>query len=181
VVLKRTEFVNAREKAAEMIQESGIFITPKEIDEMDVVDFGHSQLEVEGAQIVTFFNTSRVSAKVIALFPNQTEPEHWHIAVGEDPGKEETLRIISGTVRLYIPGDDTLSEGSIPKGKDEYYTVRHEVVMKQGDQITLQPGTKHWFQAGEVGAVMYTFSSCARDALDCFADPNIVRLTQIID
>jgi hypothetical protein len=29
--------------------------------------------------------------------------------------------------------------------------------------------------------VMYTFSTCARDVLDRFTDPNIVRETKIVD
>jgi D-lyxose ketol-isomerase len=47
--------------------------------------------------------------------------------------------------------------------------------------MTLEPGTKHWFQAGEKGAVMYSFSTVARDVLDGFTDPNVERVTQIQD
>jgi D-lyxose ketol-isomerase len=180
-MLTRGQFEAARDRAVKMIREAGITINQSEIDTMDVADFGLNHLEVEGVQILSFFNTERVSAKVLVLFPNQTEPEHWHTAVGEDPGKEETCRVITGLVRFYIPGEDNMQEGFIPDGKEEVYTVRHEVVLRPGDQITLQPGTKHWFQAGEDGAVMYSFSSCARDALDPFTDPNIVRVTQIVD
>ncbi len=180
-MISRTEFNEAREQAAKMIVESGIKLTQKEIDIMDVADFGMSNLKKEGAQIVTFFNTSRVSAKVIALFPFQTEPEHWHTAVGEDPGKEETIRVVDGTVYFYIPGENTMRCGFVPEGKDGSYTVRNEIIMKPGDQITLQPGIKHWFQAGKKGAVMYSFSSCARDTMDLFTDKSIVRTTVIVD
>lgn len=178
-MLTRQEYIAARDRAAAMIRKAGIHITDKEVAEMDVADFGLSCLEKEGAQILSFFNTERVSAKVLALFPCQTEPEHWHTAVGEDPGKEETIRMVSGTVYFYIPGPDSVKEGFVPEGKEAYYTVRQEVILKPGDQITLTPGTKHWFQAGAEGAVMYTFSSCARCALDPFTDPNIVRVTKI--
>ena len=51
--------------------------------------------------------------------------------------------------------------------------------MHPGDQLILTPGTKHWFQAGERGAVMYSFSTKVRDALDQFSDPLIVRETII--
>lgn len=180
-MLNRKEFNDAQKKAAEMIKKSGIKITEEEMNRIDVVDFGLSDLLKEGAQILTFFNTLRVSAKVIALFPKQTEPEHWHPAVGDDPGKEETIRVVDGTVYFYVPGEENLLHGLVPEGKEAYYTVRHEMIMKPGDQITLEPGTKHWFQAGNEGAVMYTFSTCARDVLDRFTDPNIVRETKIVD
>jgi hypothetical protein len=40
----------------------------------------------------------RISVKVLALLPDQTVPEHWHPLVDDDPGKEETIRVITGTV-----------------------------------------------------------------------------------
>jgi D-lyxose ketol-isomerase len=178
-LLTKKEFKAAQEKAAEMIRKAGIGIAEKEIEKMDVADFGLSNLAREGAQILTFFSTDRVSAKVIALFPGQTLPEHWHTAIGVDPGKEEIIRVIEGTVYFYIQGPDTITHGLIPVGKEAFYNVRHEIIMKPCDQITLEPGTKHWFQAGPDGAVMYSFSSAARDALDPFTDPEIVRVTKI--
>lgn len=180
-MLTRTEHKNAQERAAEMIRKAGIRISAEEADGISVVDFGISNLKVEGAQIITFFATDRISAKVIALFPNQTLPEHWHPPVEDDPGKQEIIRIIDGTVYFYILGEDTLKSATIPVGKENVYTCRHEVVMKEGDQLILEPGTKHWFQAGEEGAVMYSFSTCVRDALDGFTDSKVVRETVIVE
>jgi D-lyxose ketol-isomerase len=180
-MLTKKEFKEAQQRAAEMIRKSGIKITEEEANKIGVVDFGLSHLEKEGAQILTLVNTERISVKVIALSPNQTEPEHWHLPVREDPGKEETLRVVEGTVYFYIPGEENIRRGFIPEGKEAYYTMRHEMIMKPGDQITLKPGTKHWFRAGNEGAVMYTFSTRARDELDQFTDPNIVRLPKIVD
>ena len=171
----------AQKRAAEMIRQAGIKITEKEANSVGIVDFGLSNLEKEGVQVLTLIQTERISVKVLVLFPNQTEPEHWHPPVGDDPGKEETVRVISGIVYFYIPGEDTLKKGFIPEGKEDYYTVRKEIVMKSSDQITLAPGEKHWFQARDKGAVMYSFSTIARDALDQFTDPDIVRITKIVD
>ena len=178
-MIKKSEYEAVQKRAAEMIENSGIFITEEEKTKIEVVDFGLNHLEIEGAQILTLFSTERVSAKIIALFPNQTEPEHWHPEVGMTPGKEETLRVVSGVVRFGIPGDNTVDSKVLPKGKEEYYTVRHEVILEPGDQLTLAPGTKHWFQALEEGAVMYTISSCVRDLLDKFSDPIVKRITKI--
>lgn len=171
----------AQKRVAEMIRQAGIKITEKEANSVGIVDFGLSNLEKEGVQVLTLIQTERISVKVLVLFPNQTEPEHWHPPVGDDPGKEETVRVISGIVYFYIPGEDTLKKGFIPEGKEDYYTMRKEIVMKPSDQITLAPGEKHWFQARDKGAVMYSFSTIARDALDQFTDPDIVRITKIVD
>ena len=180
-MIPRAEQTEAQRHAAEMIRGAGITITDDEANSIEVVDFGLSNLEKEGIQVLTLVQTERISIKVLVLCPNQTEPEHWHPPVGDDPGKEETVRIISGTVYFYIPGADTFKEGFIVDGKDDCYTMRQEVVMKPADQITLAPGEKHWFQARDEGAVMYSFSTIARDALDGFTDPNIVRVTKVVD
>jgi D-lyxose ketol-isomerase len=59
--------------------------------------------------------------------------------------------------------------------------MKHEVILKPSDQITLEPGKKHWFQALDGGAVMFSFSTVARDALDRFTDSSIVRITRIVE
>lgn len=175
------ELEEAQKRTAEMLKKAGIVITDEEVKKIAAADFGLSHLEKEGAQILTFLETDRVAFKIIALFPNQTMPEHWHPPVGDDPGKEETIRVISGPLFFYIPGDENIREGFIPEGKEAYYTVRHELVMNPGDQITVEPGKVHWFQSGIEGAVLYSISSTARDILDRFTDPEIVRETVIVD
>jgi D-lyxose ketol-isomerase len=138
-------------------------------------------LEKEGVQVLTLVQTERISVKVLVIFPNQTEPEHWHPPVGSDPGKEETVRVITGTMNFYVPGENTFKEGFLVKGKEHCYTVRHERVMRTGDQITLSPGVKHWFQARDEGVVMYSFSTIARDAMDQFTDKEIVRIVKVVE
>lgn len=180
-MLTRKEFTAAQERAAGMIREAGIPVTEEELGRVEVADFGLSRLDREGAQILTLAATDRIAAKVIVLFSGQTLPEHWHPRVGDDPGKEETIRVVAGVLRCYIPGADTLRAGFVPQGKQDAYTVRQELLLGPGGQITLTPGTKHWFQAGEDGVVMYSFSTVARDVLDQFTDPNVQRVTRIVD
>ena len=180
-MLMKQQQQQARRQAGEMIGRAGIHVTDQEAEGIEVVDFGLSQLEKEGVQVLTLVQTERISVKVLALFPNQTEPEHWHPPVAGDPGKEETVRVISGTLYFYIPGENTFKEGFLVKGKEHCYTMRHEIVMRPGDQITLAPGVKHWFQARDEGVVMYSFSTIARDALDQFTDKDIVRITKIVE
>lgn len=59
------------------------------------------------AEILTFFNTDRISYKIIVLLPGQTLPEHWHPPMGDDPGKEEIMRVRLGEVYLYVSGEPT--------------------------------------------------------------------------
>ena len=180
-MILRSEVKKAQERAADLIRKAGVFISQEEEKKIDPADFGLGHLAVEGAEILTVVQTERISVKLLALFPNQTEPEHWHPPVGTDPGKEETIRVVWGTVHFYIDGPDTLSKGFIPQGKERVYTLRHELILGPGDQLTCRPGEKHWFQGGNEGAVLYSFSSVARDVLDGFTDPQIDRVTKIIE
>ena len=178
-MLTKADYAAAQSRAADMIRESGIRMTDEEAQKVEVADFGLGCLDVEGAQILTLVATGRIAVKIVVLFPCQTLPEHRHPRVGQDPGKEETIRVVSGIVRAYIPGKDNMHEGAVPAGQEDSYTMRHELTLKPGEQITLEPGTKHWFQAGQSGAVMYSFSTVARDVLDGFTDPEIKRITEI--
>jgi D-lyxose ketol-isomerase len=180
-MITREEQESARKRAAEMIRRAGLHITAQEAEGIEVVDFGLGRLAQEGVQVLTLVQTERISVKVLALFPNQTEPEHWHPPVGSDPGKEETIRVISGTLYFYAPGENTFREGFLVNGKEHCYTVRHEHVMRPGDQITLAPGVKHWFQARDEGVVMYSFSTIARDVMDQFTDQDVVRTTRVVE
>ena len=180
-MITRAELQSARTRAADLIRRAGIVATDAETAAIQVADFGLSHLAVEGAQILTFFATDRVSAKAIALFDRQTLPEHWHPPVGDDPGKEEVIRGVHGRALLVLPGEDNLTHGRIPPGKESVYTCRNEIVLGPGDQVILTPGTKHWLQAAEGGAVVYSFSTCVRDTLDGFTDPGVVRETVVVN
>ena len=48
-----------------------------------------------------------------------------------------------------------------------------------GEQLIIAPGTRHWFQAGQKGTVLYSFSFTVRDVLDGFNDPEVIRETRI--
>ena len=180
-MITRAELMESSDKALEIIKAAEIHLAETEPDKITAADFGLSRLKEEGIQILTMFDTERVAGKILVLLPFQTIPEHWHPAIGNDPGKEEIIRAISGDLYVYVPGEDTLKHGFIKAGKEDCYTMRHEVVLHPGEQLILAPGTKHWFQAGKRGAVMYSFSSKVRDTLDQFSDPNIVRETVIVD
>lgn len=173
-MITQQELQDARERAKAYFDKAGIVLTEEEFENIEVLDFGLSNLEVVGLQLVVYVNTERVCAKELVLFPRQTCPEHRHPPVGEEPGKEETFRCRWGQAYLCVPGQPTSDPKAIPlKGREQYFTVWREIVLKPGDQYTLPPDTLHWLQAGDEGAVLSEFSTRSRDELNIFTDPDI--------
>jgi D-lyxose ketol-isomerase len=176
-MINREEYESAVKKALEYLQKAGIVITPDEVQKLEVADFGLNELEKSGLEIITYINTDRCCAKELILFPHQTCPEHLHPPVDGDPGKEETFRCRWGTVYLYVPGDTEPSPAcKPPAGSEPYYRVKHQVTLNPGEQYTINPGTPHWFQGGDHGAIVSEFSTKSRDEADIFTDPHIARL-----
>ena len=169
----RQHYEEARKAALDMLSQAGIALIPDEKARVEVTDCGLNDLKNIGMQVVTYINTSHVCAKELVLMPNQLFPEHKHPPVAGEPGKEETFRCRWGEVYLYVPGKVTPN----PKGHppQQYYTVKHEVVLHCGEQYTIDPNTLHWFQAGPQGAIVSEFSTQSRDETDLFTDPNVNR------
>lgn len=146
----------ARERAAAMLDEAGIVLTPRERENIEIADFGLGRLDEIGLQIVVYVNTDRVCAKELVLFPHQRCPEHRHPPIDGQPGKEETFRVRRGAVRLHVEGAG-------------------DILLRPGEQYTIPPNTLHSFQAGDEGAIVSEFSTTSRDAHDVFTNPRIVR------
>jgi D-lyxose ketol-isomerase len=179
-VLTQDELREARTRAASVLTESGIVLTPLERANIEVADFGLSRLEDIGLQIVVYVNTERVCAKELVLFPRQTCPEHRHPPLGASPGKEETFRCRSGVVYLYVEGEPTATPACRPPASGgDAFTVWHEIELRPGEQHTIAPNTPHWFQAGDEGAVVSEFSTTSTDEADVFTDTRIGRATVI--
>jgi D-lyxose ketol-isomerase len=182
MMLTKRQYQEAQKRALEYMKMAGVVLSKKEKKNITVADFGLSDLKHQGGQILTFFNTDRISAKIIVLFPWQILPEHWHPAMGNDIGKEEITRVRWGKVYLYVPGETTpRPKAKIPLEERENFTVWHEIILRPGDQYIIPPKTVHWFQAGRNGAVTDDYSSTARDLQDGFTNPRIVREAQIVD
>lgn len=181
-MLTRSEVEEAQARAAAQLAEAGIVLTPAEQRAIEVADFGLSDLERTGLEVVVYVNTDRVCAKELVLFPGQTCPEHYHPPFDDTPGKEETFRCRGGRVYLYTDGEPAPEPTCRPpRAELGVYTVWHEIVLDPGDQHTVMPGTKHWFQAGPEGAIVSEFSTQSRDDLDVFTDPAIGRATVVGD
>ena len=181
-MITRKQVQNAQNRAARMLRQAGIVISPGEARNIEVAEFGLGELEQTGLELVVYVNTDRYCAKELVLFPHQTCPEHRHPAVASDPGKMETFRCRWGSVWLYIEGEQTLYlQCNPPTGSEAYYTVLHEISLNPGEQYTVPPDTLHWFQAGPEGAIVSEFSSTSHDESDVFTDPRIRRIPEIAD
>ena len=166
-----------KNRVLSLLDKASIVLTEQEVDQLEVTDMGLGELEIEGLQLVTYINNENYCAKELILLPNQTCPEHLHPQVRSLPGKMETFRCRWGIVYLYVEGEKTENPiAAPPKDKEEFYSVKKEIVLKPGEQYTIQPGVKHWFKAGEEGAIVSEFSTTSRDEFDLFTDPSIKRV-----
>lgn len=181
-MLTSREIEIARAQTAETLASAGIVLTDSERAKIEVADFGLSELSTTGLQLVVYVNTERVCAKELVLLPGQTCPEHRHVSVDGQPGKEETFRCRAGLVYLYTEGEPTPNPKATPTRIDKgAYSVWHETILRPGDQHTIMPDTKHWFQAGPDGAIVTEFSTRSTDEHDVFTDPDIARTTVVAD
>lgn len=172
-----------QQRTLDFLQQAGIVLTEDEAQAIEIATFGLPDYPLSGLQLLTYVNSSRYCAKELVLFPRQTCPEHLHPPFDDTPGKQETFRCRWGEVYLFV--DDaslTLNDADgtltcqLPEGREAGYTCNRYIRLRPGEQYTIPPNTRHWFQAGEQGAVVSEFSSESRDALDLFTDPQINRL-----
>ena len=177
-MLTRTEIQDARDHAVAALADAGVAVSADEAANLEVSDFGLGDLARTGLQILCYVNTDRVCAKELVMTPGQTCPEHVHVGEGAELGKEETFRCRRGEVWLYVEGEPTASPRANPERR-QHYTVWHEIVLRPGDQHTILPGTRHWFQAGPDGAIVTEFSTRSTDERDVFTDPDIRRITVV--
>lgn len=163
----------------EAFARAGIIITEEEKQRIEVVDYNLEMIEEVGLQLLTYVNTEKCCAKEMVLRPYQTSPEHYHPDGVENgipyEGKEETFRCRHGLCYLYVAGDGKIEDihGKIPPTT---VTVFNEIILHPGEQYTIYPNTKHWFQGGPEGAVISEFSTKSRDESDVFTDVKIDRI-----
>lgn len=178
--MTREKYEEIQALALKIYEQAGIVLTDKEKETLEIADFALGEVEKTGLEVVTYVNTERCCAKELAMLPRQTCPEHIHPPLNEtNPGKEETFRCRWGEVYLYVEGepvDKAQMMAKVPAGSEDYYTVFHQIVLHPGEQYTLYPNTKHWFQSGDQGAVVSEFSTRSTDENDIFTDVRISRM-----
>ena len=179
--MKREEVEQMRREAEAYLQRVNIVLTDEERGSMEVADFGLNDIRNVGLQMVVYENNDRYCAKELIMVPRQMCPQHRHPRVsGTNPGKRETFRCRWGEVYLYVEGEATPGPRAVvPERHRPHISVWHEIILRPGQQYTIEPNTLHWFQAGDQGAIVSEFSSTSIDERDVFTDPNIKRTPEI--
>ncbi len=169
----------SRQRAAQLLSRSGTVLQPTELENLEIAELGLNDFEKQGLFLVVYVNNERYCAKELVLLPRQTCPQHRHPPTEHGDGKMETFRCRWGKVWLYVEGKKSEQiQAEIPEKSADYYTVFHEIELNPGDQYTIAPGTWHWFQGGDEGAVVSEFSSPSYDEFDVFTDPNVRRVAE---
>lgn len=161
-------------EALDLLKKSGFNLTEAEINSMEANDFGLNNFEKEGFFLIDLLRTDRVRTNLLILLPNQTLPQHLHPSYEGELGKEETLRVLYGSTKVYIEGEENNPNILFPEGKAEYYSARHEIRLKINEQYSVPPNTKHWFQAGEEGSVNIAFQNRVNEDYNIFYDPKSI-------
>jgi len=182
-MISKEEFSKYKRQTLKILRKNRIYISEDEIKNIEIADFGLNKIRVFGLQTFVLIKTEKVCLKIIVLFPYQICPEHKHsrILADKQEGKEESLRILNGTLFLYKEGTPSnSSKYRIPEEKKDYFTVFSENVLEKGMKLTIEPDTWHWFQAGPNGVIIENISTKTIDEEDLFIDPNIIRIPKII-
>jgi D-lyxose ketol-isomerase len=160
-----------QEQVYGLIAKSGLVLTENERTQLAINDLGLGDINKEGFAFVDILRTQRLRITLIVLLPNQTLPQHVHPPYEGEIGKEETLRVLYGHTKVFVEGESPTT-AEIPEGKEQYYTARQEFALDAGEQYTVLPGIKHWFQAGPEGSVNMTFQNRVDETRNLFDDPD---------
>ena len=161
-MLTRAQIQEAREFALAALADAGVVVRDDEAAALEVSDFGLGDLARTGLQILVYVNTDRVCAKELVMMPGQICPEHMHVGIGSEPGKEETFRVRTG-------------RGAAARRGRGARAASREISTRSC------PARRHWFQAGPEGAIVTEFSTRSTDEHDVFTDPAIRRVTVVAD
>lgn len=169
--MQTTDTTDVLQEALALIDQSGFPLTAADRENLKVNDFGLDDVRSEGFVFTDILLAARVRVTLFALLPYQTVPQHLHPAYDNEPGKEETLRVLYGQAKVYVEGPPSGGAPRIPKGKEAYYTAAREYCLEAGGQVTVEPKTAHWFQGGPEGAVCLTFQNRVDEMKNQFFDP----------
>ncbi len=165
------KYAKIKSQALELLHKSGFPVTDKELASAQVNDFGLNNIKEEGFVLIDLLRTEKVRTSILIMLPNQTLPQHMHPNYNSDNGKEETVRVLWGETKVFVEGEENYSKINFPKGKEAYYTARHEINLKPGEQYSVPPTVKHWFQAGPQGSVNIAFQNRVNEDYNIFYDP----------
>ena len=68
-MLTQSQVRQMQERVTQTLAQAGIVLTPQEKTHIEVVDFGLSELERTGLQLVIYINNDRYCAKELVMIP----------------------------------------------------------------------------------------------------------------
>ena len=71
-MLTQSQVRQMQERVTQALAQAGMVLTPQEQTQIEVVDFGLSELERTGLQLVMYINNDRYCAKELVMIPRQT-------------------------------------------------------------------------------------------------------------
>jgi D-lyxose ketol-isomerase len=170
--MDKNQIKTITEKAKALIKRSGLVLSKQEWQQFAINDFGLGDIFKEGFQFIDILRSDRLRITIIVFLPHQSIPQHRHPSYGNESGKEETLRVLYGNTQVFIEGPKNSAHTPIPSEKEAYYTAKHKIALDAGQQVTVPPGIKHWFQAGPEGSVNIVFQNRVDETQNIFDDPN---------
>src|SRR5258708_39974729 len=144
-MLNQSQIRQMQERVTQTLAQAGIVLTSQEQTQIEVVDFGLSELERTGLQLVIYINNDRYCAKELVMTPRQTCAQHRHPPLSEtNPGKQETFRCRWGKVWLYVEGEAGQAiQAPRPEGSGPHSTTFYQIESAPSDQCTIPPNTSH--------------------------------------
>ncbi|TFG72080.1 MAG: D-lyxose/D-mannose family sugar isomerase, partial [Anaerolineales bacterium] len=73
-MITKATYAAAQKRAASLLTRTGIAISTAELARIAVADFGLSDLERTGGQILTLVDKAEIAVKLLAMLPNQVLP-----------------------------------------------------------------------------------------------------------
>ena len=71
-MLTQSQVLQMQDRVTQTLAQAGIVLTLQEQEQIEVVDFGLSELERTGLQLVIYINNDRYCAKELVMIPRQT-------------------------------------------------------------------------------------------------------------
>jgi D-lyxose ketol-isomerase len=102
-----------------------------------------------------------ISGHEMFLLPNQSVPEHYHVATLQTPAKLEAWHVRHGWVYVYSEGEPTSGvEERIPSSHRDCTRAKHESIVRPGEVALLaNPTERHWMRAGPDGAIVTEYAT----------------------
>ena len=179
-MITRTEQRRRRNERQSCLQKTGLAFRPDELAGIEVADFGLGELAEQRGADLDAGEQREDRRQAAGAHPRPNPPGARASAAGILRGQRGDAALRVGRALPLRPRRaDAEPEGASAGRTRGHVHGLARTLLRPGDQITFEPNTPHWFQAGPEGAVVWSFSTKAVDVQDVFTDPQVARQTVI--